>query len=74
MTDLCFRDLREANVDGDNDPYCVVSITEVGMARVRHWEEIGRTESITNTVNPDWATKICLDYNFAEQQRLQFEM
>lgn len=44
------------------------------MNRNRVWEEIGRTEAITNTLNPDWATKICMYYNFEEQQRLQFEM
>jgi len=68
------RDLKNLNVDGDKDPYCVVSVTEAGMSRTRHWEEIGRTEAITNTLNPDWATKICMYYNFEEQQRLQFEI
>uniref|UniRef100_A0AC34RJE9 C2 domain-containing protein n=1 Tax=Panagrolaimus sp. JU765 TaxID=591449 RepID=A0AC34RJE9_9BILA len=68
------RDLKDVNVDGDQDPYCIVSVTDVGMSRTRHWEEIGRTEAITNTLNPDWATKICMFYNFEEQQRLQFEV
>uniref|UniRef100_A0A914YTN4 C2 domain-containing protein n=1 Tax=Panagrolaimus superbus TaxID=310955 RepID=A0A914YTN4_9BILA len=44
------------------------------MNRNRVWEEIGRTEAITNTLNPDWATKICMYYNFEDQQRLQFEI
>jgi Ca2+-dependent lipid-binding protein len=68
------RDLKDVNVDGDQDPYCVVSVTQAGMTRNRVWEEIGRTEAITNTLNPDWATKICMYYNFEEQQRLQFEI
>uniref|UniRef100_A0AC35G7L2 C2 domain-containing protein n=1 Tax=Panagrolaimus sp. PS1159 TaxID=55785 RepID=A0AC35G7L2_9BILA len=68
------RDLKDVNVDGDQDPYCVVSVTQAGMNRNRVWEEIGRTEAITNTLNPDWATKICMYYNFEEQQRLQFEI
>uniref|UniRef100_A0A7E4WAC5 Copine-8 n=1 Tax=Panagrellus redivivus TaxID=6233 RepID=A0A7E4WAC5_PANRE len=68
------RNLRDVNCDGDQDPYCVVNTTKVGMIRERHWEEIGRTEAITNSLNPDWATKICMYYNFEEQQRLQFEI
>lgn len=57
-----------------SDPYCVVSVTDASMVRTRHWEEIGRTEAISNTLNPDWATKICMNYYFEEQQRLMCEV
>lgn len=57
------------------DPYCVVSICDAGnMTRTRDWEEIGRTEMITNCSDPEWSTKICLTYFFEEQQRLSFEI
>jgi hypothetical protein len=70
-----FRDLKDVNPsDTLSDPYCVVSITDASMVRTRQWEEIGRTEAIGNTLNPDWATKICLNYYFEEQQRLLFEV
>lgn len=42
------------------------------MQRTRLFEEIGRTETITNTADPEWSTKICLTYFFEEQQRLHF--
>lgn len=29
---------------------------------------------LTNTLDPEWATKIVINYFFEEQQRLQFEI
>uniref|UniRef100_A0A914D8W8 C2 domain-containing protein n=1 Tax=Acrobeloides nanus TaxID=290746 RepID=A0A914D8W8_9BILA len=75
MLTISARDLRDVNPsDTLSDPYCVVSITDASMVRTRQWEEIGRTEAISNTLNPDWATKICINYYFEEQQRLLFEV
>uniref|UniRef100_A0A915CQ53 C2 domain-containing protein n=1 Tax=Ditylenchus dipsaci TaxID=166011 RepID=A0A915CQ53_9BILA len=69
------KDLRDLDPDESIDPYCVVSICDAAsMARTRVWEEIGRTETISNTAQPEWSTKICLTYYFEEQQRLQFEV
>nr|CAD7201809.1 unnamed protein product [Timema douglasi] len=38
------------------------------------WQEIGRTETIDNNLNPDFATKVHLLYRFEEQQILKFEV
>ncbi|KAF8354611.1 nra-1, partial [Pristionchus pacificus] len=68
------RGLRDCDIDSVSDPFCVVSSTQAGMIRSRKWKEAGRTETINNTLDPDWATKIQLEYNFGEQQRLLFEV
>ncbi|XP_069695299.1 copine-8-like isoform X2 [Periplaneta americana] len=38
------------------------------------WQEIGRTETINNTLNPNFVKKIHLIYRFEEQQHLKFEV
>ncbi|KAI1724698.1 copine domain-containing protein [Ditylenchus destructor] len=67
------KDLRDLDPDETIDPYCVVSICDA-LARTRDWKEIGRTETVSNTTDPEWSTKICLTYYFEEQQRLHFEV
>lgn len=34
--------------------------------------EVGRTETIQNTLSPDWVTPFKVDYFFEEQQLCQF--
>lgn len=36
------------------------------------WVELRRTECISNTLNPDFATKLPITYHFEEQQHLKF--
>ena len=36
--------------------------------------EAGRTESIRDNLNPEWATKIEIDYFFEEEQKLRIEV
>ncbi|KAH7731153.1 copine-5-like protein [Aphelenchoides avenae] len=74
MLTISARNLRDYNPEADTDPYAIVSVTDASMVRTRQWEEIGRTECISNTLDPDWSTKICMTYYFEEQQRIQFEV
>ena len=37
------------------------------------WTEYGRTERLVNTLNPEFATKIVVDYFFEELQKLKFK-
>lgn len=39
-----------------------------------HFVELIRTETIKDTLNPDFATKITMEYRFEEQQPLRFEL
>jgi hypothetical protein len=38
----------------------------------KRWKEYGRTETVPNTLNPDFATRIIMDFHFEEVQPLRF--
>ncbi|KAJ7555603.1 hypothetical protein O6H91_05G046500 [Diphasiastrum complanatum] len=40
----------------------------------RSWEEIRRTEVVTNSLNPVWFTNLECNYNFEENQQLRFRV
>ncbi|XP_063215609.1 copine-8-like isoform X2 [Bacillus rossius redtenbacheri] len=65
------RNLLDCDVFSKSDPMCV---TYLKTFHVTDWQEISRTETIDNTLNPDFATKIHLLYHFEEQQWLRFEV
>lgn len=56
---------------GTSDPYCVVSVKRPWQER---YAEIARTETIENSLNPQWFKKIVLDYSFEAIQHVQFEI
>ena len=55
-----------------SDPQCIVYTKDNTSAADYH--EIGRTEQIKDTLNPDFVTKILIDYNFEKVQYLKFEL
>lgn len=60
------------NMDRLNkSPYCIVSIRQPWN---NTFHEIGRTECIYNTLNPEWERKITVDYNFEATQHIRFEV
>lgn len=50
---------------------CVTYIQPFGDT---HWVEYHRTETILNSHDPDFASKVLLSYRFEEQQPLKFEL
>ncbi|VDO87098.1 unnamed protein product [Heligmosomoides polygyrus] len=38
------------------------------------WQECGRTECLRNTLNPEWAAQIRVEYFFEEKQTMRFEI
>ncbi len=38
------------------------------------FNEIGRTERLMNTLNPEFAKKLLVDYFFEESQKMKFEI
>lgn len=58
---LSCRNLLNTDLLSKSDPYCVVSMREPWQDQ---YYEIGRTETINDTLNPQWIKKIILDYNF----------
>ena len=38
------------------------------------WEEIGRTETVDNNLNPDWCKHFDLAYEFHKNKQIKFEV
>lgn len=68
MTISC-RSLRDTDVFSKSDPVCIVMYRPFGANK---WVEYKRTECISNTLNPEFANKIPITYNFEVQQHLKF--
>ncbi|KAG1649686.1 Copine-5 [Nymphon striatum] len=66
-----FRNLVDADVFSKSDPMCVAYTKQTGL---NEWYEIGRTETISNTLNPDFTKKFVLNYYFEESQKIKFEI
>lgn len=58
-------------IKNKSDPYCVVLMKRAWQKK---YKEIGRTETIQNTQNPQWLKKINIDYNFEIIQQIRFEV
>ncbi|XP_039250050.1 copine-8-like isoform X2 [Styela clava] len=65
------RGLIDADVFSKSDPMVVMYIQGLGT---KEWREYGRTETIQNTLNPDFVTKFVIDYFFEERQALRFDV
>eukprot|EP00794_Sanderia_malayensis_P019198 gene19198-21120_t len=75
MLNISCRQLRDTDVLSKSDPMAVVFL-EVGQTTSpsKQWHEIGRTETIQNNQNPDFARSVLVDYHFEERQKLKFEV
>mmetsp|Transcript_19842 Transcript_19842/g.25653 ORF Transcript_19842/g.25653 Transcript_19842/m.25653 type:complete len:588 (+) Transcript_19842:125-1888(+) len=63
--------LKKMDTFSKSDPMCVVKMRS-GEKPV--WSEIGRTEIIVNSQNPDFVTQIKIAYHFEERQYVRFEV
>lgn len=70
MTLSC-RNLLNMDVLSKSDPYCIVSMKEPWQER---YFEVGRTEIIYDNLNPEWAKKFVLNFNFETVQKMKFEV
>jgi len=52
---LFFRNLLDCDVFSKSDPMCVVYMKTPEISK---WNEICRTECISNSLNPDFVTKV----------------
>ncbi|ETN69985.1 hypothetical protein NECAME_05043 [Necator americanus] len=66
--------LRDKDVFSKSDPMCVVSQFVGRLTGNGHWKECGRTERLQNSLNPEWATQIRIEYFFEEKQSMKFEV
>ena len=67
------RNLLDLDIFSKSDPMCVVYTRDDSRAG-QNWNEIGRTECIDNNLNPEFATKIQIQYLFEQRQILKFEV
>lgn len=65
------RNLRDTDYFSKSDPMCVVYLKN---ALTERWDFYKRTEVIDNNLNPDFVTKIEIEYHFEQQQMLKFEL
>lgn len=61
--------LKDLDILSKSDPRCIV-YEMVGT----NWQERGRTEQINNSLNPEFKTRILLNYFFEREQKLKFVM
>jgi len=66
------ENLMDTDLLSKSDPFCVVFYK--GSGAQSQYVEIGRTERISDNLNPVWQKKIVLDYNFEERQTLKFNV
>jgi len=66
------ENLMDLDVLSKSDPFCVVHYKASGGQS--QFAEVGRTELISDNLNPVWQKKIILDYNFEERQTLKFSV
>lgn len=65
------RNLIGSDVLSKSDPMCVTYIQPFGTTR---WLEYHRTETIPDNHDPDFVSKVIIQYKFEEQQPLKFEI
>lgn len=62
--------LADKDVTSKSDPLCAISCFDEKTG----WEELGRTERLINTLNPNFSKKITMYYFFEEVQKLKFSV
>ena len=65
------KDLADMDLFSKSDPFCVLYIKD---SKSGGWICIDRTETIDNTLHPEWQKKFVLQYKFEERQLLKFEV
>eukprot|EP01083_Nonionella_stella_P018176 50772_1 len=63
--------LRSLDAFSKSDPFAVVSVKD---CRSGHLVEVGRTESIKNSNDPQFKTQISMQYYFEEQQEIRVDL
>lgn len=69
---LSCRNLINADIITKSDPYCVIWMQEPRWQN--QYYEIARTETIDDTLHPQWVKKVILNYSFESVQKLKFEV
>lgn len=70
---LSCKNLLNRDLASKSDPYCILSMKERGQDDLS-WKQIGRTETIENCLDPQWAKKFIVNYNFETIQDMRFDI
>lgn len=68
---LSCKNLVNMDIVTKSDPYCIVSMKESWQQK---YAEITRTETIIDSLNPEWVTKVIVSYNFETLQDMKFQV
>ncbi|XP_037030400.1 copine-9-like [Bradysia coprophila] len=68
---LSCRNLLNKDIATKSDPYCKISMMESWQGK---YYEIARTETIDDNLNPEWVTKVIVNYNFETIQKMKFDV
>jgi len=63
------KKLLDKDVLSKSDPLCVLFEMRGGR-----WTEVGRTERISNNLNPNFSRCIVIDYMFEQVQKIKFSV
>lgn len=65
------RNLKDMDFIGKSDPFCQVYIKNDNRSQ---WIRVGRTDTVVNSLNPDFAEPITIQYYFEKDQEIRFEV
>ncbi|XP_077546752.1 copine-8-like isoform X2 [Haemaphysalis longicornis] len=68
------RRLKNADLFSKSDPMCVLYTLDFDTSDSNGWQEVARTETICDCLNPDFVTKFSLEYRFEECRELMFKV
>ena len=68
---LSARNLWNRDIISKSDPYCSVLMKNSWM---NTFSEVGRTETVKDSLSPEWVKKLVLNYNFETVQKMRFEI
>ena len=68
---LSARHLKKLDLMSESDAYCRVTYRDSFQPS---WSELGRTATLRNQANPNWAESFSLMYYFEVEQTLQFQV
>ncbi|KAM3860301.1 copine-3-like [Diretmus argenteus] len=70
MLSVSCENLLDMDVFSKSDPMCVLFMNSSGS----YWNEVGRTETISNCLSPKFTKTFVIDYYFEMVQKLRFEL
>ena len=65
------RNLKNLDIIGKSDPYCEVFLKNDDRTE---WEMVGKTDTVINSLNPDFSKPITINYYFEKAQQIRFEI